>query len=266
MQVNSNPTISMPVLHLTDRHLGGATLQGLDGSVTLQQQPVFESPRRSAYSLKGLPDIHACRLADTVMAARTALYALLSHPETDRARVGIIGEGVGASVALALSVLEPDLVAFVACHEPMPAFHYLPDGTPADSAAVTDPVESLPSRVKADEETLRESLSYFDFYNFAPEVRQPTLISMSVNDRVATPEQVLAIHNRLTCSKRLEVLEDPVHLGRQGREEFLRRCAAWIRDQGFGQPGIPVPGTDVENPRSDRYREGGPVRRLPGVR
>lgn len=255
LQVNSNPELPMPVLHLTGRYTGGMRLQGLDGPVILQQRLGFEAVRGRAYALEGLPDIHACRLADAVTAARTALYTLLSHPHTQTARVGIIGEGVGASVGLALSVLEPDLIAFVACHEPLPAFHYLPDGTEADSAAVIESVRALPPRVRADKQVLRESLSYFDFYNFAPEVRHPTLISMSINDEAATPEQVLAIHNRLTCPKRLEVLDDPVHLGRSGRAEFYRRCADWIRDLGFGRRPVRDPGRSDERRGYDGYND-----------
>jgi len=78
-------------------------------------------------------------------------------------------------------------------------------------------------------------MTYFDFFNFAPEVKGPALVTMSQNDDVATPEQVLSIYNHLRCSKRLAVYEYENHLTDADREEFYYETYLWLQGIGYVQ-------------------------------
>jgi len=91
--------------------------------------------------------------------------------------------GLGGAVALALGALEPDLISFIAIHEPVPGFHFRKRGIAADSSVVLQPVEQMAMAGQISHEQLRCVLSYFDFFNFAPDVKSRTLVSMSLQDR-----------------------------------------------------------------------------------
>ncbi|MFP3902994.1 MAG: acetylxylan esterase [Armatimonadota bacterium] len=240
VEYDERAPVEMPVLHLTDCYSAGRHIDPLRGRVTMHATLFPDAPPHGIYDLTGLPDVGACMLSKALTDARAALHQLLSDPRVTRACVGIVGEGLGGAVGVALSVLEPDLVAFVASHQPVPGFHFLPDGTRADSEAVLEPVQRLPSAVRKHGH-FADSLTYFDFYNFAPEVRRPTLVTLGLDDEVATPEQVLSIYNRLTCHKRLEVLEGAGHLDAASRTQFLSRSRAWLSDLGFCEPSDEVP-------------------------
>ena len=67
---------------------------------------------------------------------------------------------------------------------------------------------------------LRCVLSYFDFFNFAPDVKSRTLVSMSLQDPVATTQQILAIYNHLGGPRQMVVQDTPGHLAVSDREHF----------------------------------------------
>lgn len=248
IEYDEGAPMEMPVLHLTDCYSAGCQIEPVRGRVTMHATLFPDASPDGIYDLTGLPDVGACMLSEAITAARNALHLLLSDPAVESSRVGVVGEGFGGAVGVALSVLEPDVVAFVACHQPVPGFHFLPDGTPADSEAVLKPVRQLSSAVRTHDH-FAESLTYFDFYNFAPEVRRPIFITLGLDDEVATPEQVLAIYNRLTCRKRLEVLEGAGHLEAASRTRFLSACRRWLVDLGFCEKPVETPGMVLDLPK-----------------
>ncbi len=224
-------TLTVPILHLTDWWAADDYIAPLEGKVSLHLTLLPDSSRREGWAMSGAFDRSCCPLRDVVLAARHSLRYLLSQPDVHEPRVGIVGEGLGGAVAVALAALEPDLVAFIAVHQPVPGFHYLKMGTPADSPTVLRPLNQVASR-KTDDE-LRRSFTYFDFFNFAPEVTTPALVTMSLQDQIATPEQVLAIYNHLRSQKQLAVTDYEDHLGTEGRQDFYARTHWWLQSIGY---------------------------------
>lgn len=222
--------LTVPILHLTDWWADDDFSAPLEGKVSLHMTLLPGASRHDGWDPVGLPDASACTLRNAVLTARHSLRFLLSQHDVHTPRVGIVGEGFGGAVAIALAALEPDLVAFVAVHQPAPGFHYLNDQTPADAPALLRPLQRLEP---GDEMKALRTITYFDFFNFAPQVSAPTLVTMSTNDEVATPEQVLAIYNHLNCDKQLHVTDYEDHLGRDDRQDFYNTAYEWLQSLGF---------------------------------
>ncbi len=242
-------TLTVPILHLTDWWADDDYSAPLEGRVSLHMTLLPEASRHDGWDPVGLPDASACTLRDAVLTARHSLRFLLSQHDVHAPRVGIIGEGFGGAVAIALAALDPDLVAFVAVHQPAPGFHYLNDRTPADAPALLRPLQRLECPAAP---ALIHPMPDFDFFNFAPRVRPRPFVTRSTNDEVATPQQVLAIYNHLNCDKQLHVTDYADHLGSDDRQDFYNTAHQWLQTRGF-----------VRNP--DGSRPGSKlIYRLPG--
>jgi pimeloyl-ACP methyl ester carboxylesterase len=133
--------------------------------------------------------LDSCRLLE----ALGGLRALQGLP------VGVLGEGYGATVALAVAALMPDKVAFVVAHEPVCV------GTAVREQAERAGVDlMLPSAgLKG---LLRLSPSAF-----APSVRAGVLMTVGLEDDLATPRTVVAAYDKLRCDKRIISLEGMGH-------------------------------------------------------
>jgi cephalosporin-C deacetylase len=166
-----------------------------------------------------------------------------------RLGVGIVGEGLGGAVAVALGALEPDLISFIAIHQPVPGFHFRKRGIPADSDVVLQPITQMARVGQLSDEGLLRVVSYFDFFNFAPEVRGRMLVSMSTEDPVATPQQVLAIYNHLGGPRQLIVQNSPGHMEIADRSHFYCKTYQWLEGLGWTNKPIAV---SQNKPLSDR--------------
>lgn len=107
-----------------------------------------------------------CAFKNTVAAAVQALRLLLSNADCGYSKAGVIGEGMGGAVALAVAALAPEDVVFVGAHEP----------------CVVPELERDP---------------YCDLMSFAAQIHAPTLIGVGYHDTIATPDAVLAVHDSL---------------------------------------------------------------------
>lgn len=225
--------LTLPILHLTDWWADDDYLGALEGKVTLHVTLLPSSMPGGGWIAEGPPDAATIPLRDAVVTARQALRYLMSQPDVRTPRIGIIGEGLGGAVALALGALEPDLISFIAIHEPVPGFHFRKRGIAADSSVVLQPVEQMAMAGQISHEQLRCVLSYFDFFNFAPDVKSRTLVSMSLQDPVATTQQILAIYNHLGGPRQMVVQDTPGHLAVSDREHFYRKTYQWLEDLGW---------------------------------
>lgn len=228
--------LSVPILHLTDWWADDDVIGPIEGKLTSHVTLFPDASKKNGWNSSGLPDKSSCDLVRAVLMARHSLRYLLSQPDATQARAGIVGEGYGGAIAIALAAMDPDLVAFVVIHEPVPGFHYLSDGTAADSRPILRPLERLKCR---DSRAMHQAVTYLDFFNFAPAVTCPVFVTMGDGDPVATAEQVLSIYNNLDCTKELEIVADAGHLTVDGREEFYDLAARWLTDQGFAHRPVP---------------------------
>jgi pimeloyl-ACP methyl ester carboxylesterase len=133
----------------------------------------------------------ACRLTE-VLAGANGLQGT---------RVGLVGEGYGAAVALAVAALCPDRVAFVVAHEPLGISRcWVPDALPPADWRLLDPEA------------------------FAGSVTVPTLLTVGTSDEWATRESIERLQARLGGPVTLWVLNG---LGHCAMSEVPGWEAAW---------------------------------------
>lgn len=148
--------------------------------------------------LGGLPDPGACSLRRAVLTACQAVDLLFTHPSLRATRVGLIGDGYGAAVAVAVAALMPERTAFVIAHQPRPAYHRLADGTLTSCSEV----RRILRRLSADAErgdAAFSALTYFDAINFAPLIQAPALFIAGGRDREAPLHEIRQLYALLRC-------------------------------------------------------------------
>lgn len=129
-----------------------------------------------------------------ILLARTAMALLIGKSEPTHVRVGLVGEGRGGGVALALAALCPDRVAFVAAHQPVLS---------------------------------QAAQPYLNLVNFADGVRCPALLSYGGRDEVAPAAEVIALYEELRCDKELAELARARHCQPQDLGEWSQVWRAW---------------------------------------
>lgn len=128
-----------------------------------------------------------------VLLAQRALALLLDKCAPGQVRAGLVGEGSGGAVALALAALRPAEVAFVAAHRPVQA--------PAQP--------------------------YLDPSALADKVRCPALISYGLNDSLAPPDQVIALFDDLRCDKEIVEMPRARHCQPEDLRNWSKVWRAW---------------------------------------
>ncbi len=164
-------------------------------------QPLAEGD--TAWTPTGLPDSDEYCFRRAVLNICQLIELFVNQPDVLTSQVGIFGEGLGAGVALAVAALMPERVRFVVAYEPLPAYHYLPDGQPAPSEPIRSELLAWEATYPHWVEQMRLGTSYCDVVNFAPDVRVPTLVILGEADTVAIPESVEAIYSHITGWKQL---------------------------------------------------------------
>lgn len=120
---------------------------------------------------------HGLTLA--VLAACQAVDLVRSRPGSTASCVGLVGDGVGAQVALAAAALAPDRVAWLVLHQPRPL-------TDAETPGAVD---------------------WMDPLSFAPLVRCPTFVTVGAADREAPLDEIAALFAALTCPRDGRVID-----------------------------------------------------------
>jgi cephalosporin-C deacetylase-like acetyl esterase len=177
--------------------------------------------------LSGLPDRRACSLRRAILAGCQAVDLVRTDPSVRAARVGLVGDGFGATIALAVAALMPERVAFVIAHQPRPAYHRLADGTVSSCPAVRKTVRKVSADARS-RDSILSALTYFDAINFAPLVQAPTLFVAGDADREAPLAEVLQLHECLRCECDLVVFEDLAHCPSASLAAFPELLRRWL--------------------------------------
>lgn len=141
-----------------------------------------------------------------------AFTVLQSVPGVTPGKVGIIGEGVGGTEALALAALRPGEVCSVIVYQPWPVLP-LP-GLPAPLVAPKQP-KAVPAT------------AYFDPLCFATFVSAPTLIVTGEYDRVTPPPEAARICQALAGPHNLIVVPGLIHQAASLWTEWPEVCRRW---------------------------------------
>jgi len=177
--------------------------------------------------LSGLPDRRACSLRRAILTGCQAVDLVRTDPSVQAARVGLVGDGFGAVVALAVAALMPERVAFVIAHQPRPAYHRLADGAVSSCPAVRKIVQKVSADPKSSDSIL-SALTYFDAINFVPLVEAPTLFIAGDADREAPLAEVLQLYDCLRCECDLVVFEGLEHCPTASLAAFPELLRRWL--------------------------------------
>ncbi len=153
-----------------------------------------------------------------------ALTVLQSVPGVAPGKVGIIGEGIGGTEALALAALRPGEVSFVIAYQPWPVQHHLVSAT---STVAPKKPRAIPAT------------AYFDALHFATFVSAPTLIITGQYDKVTPPTEAARICQALAGPHQLIVVEGFIHQAAPLWTAWPEICQRWAGEH-LSRGGPPV--------------------------
>lgn len=128
------------------------------------------------------------------MDAVRALDVLLSRPEVDPERVGVMGSSQGGGLTIMTAALHPRVRAASA------GAPYLCGFMDAVELTSTNPYQEIRDYLRLHperREAVRETLAYFDGINFAPRIRCPIIVNLGLQDNVCPPETGFAVFNAI---------------------------------------------------------------------
>ncbi len=169
----------------------------------------------------------------SVLAACQAVDLVRSSAQVTAMRVGVVGDGFGAGIALAAAALRPERVAFVVLHQPRPAFYRLPDGTLTGCPAIRPIIRRL-SGPELD------ALAYCEPLAFAAQVHCPAFVIAGGGDAEAPPGEIGLLYRALPCPKDARVIEGLGHC-RSGDVEGFADMLERVDDYARRRAGVTSP-------------------------
>lgn len=154
-----------------------------------------------------------------------AVEAARQHDAIDPMRMAVGGGSQGGGISLAVSGLVPDIQAVMA---DVPFLcHYRRATDITDGYPYQEIVRYLMTH-RDKEETVFNTLRYFDGVNFAARANAPVLMSVGLMDEICPPSTVFAAYNHYAGAKEMRVWRYNHHEGGQTYQanekiKFLRR-------------------------------------------
>ncbi len=138
------------------------------------------------------------------MDAVRSVEVLASMDKVDAERIGVTGGSQGGALSVAAAALSPLVKVAVA------DFPYLAHFERAIDMAPTGPYLEINDYFRKNpdpkiEEQAKETLSYFDVMNLAPEINCHVRINIGLVDEITPPSTVFAVYNHLNASKDLGI-------------------------------------------------------------
>ena len=204
----------------------GGTQQGvmlsecLRGYAILQVNPRSQGESEALWKIDG-PDKLTWHIARPEGAYYQGAYAdvirgidyLVTRPDIDAARIGLVGTSQGGGMALAVAALDPRVKAVVA-HVP-----FLCDMRTA--ARTPDAlVKTLLDRAGCNTEAALHTLDFFDPLQLAPDLQAPALISAGGKDVTCPAATIHAVFDRIPGIKSLAYYPDLPHTSCAGFYEM----------------------------------------------
>ena len=184
------------------------------GGHTPDLSPDGDSPQHPGFMTRGVLDPHTYYYRRLFTDAVRAVDAVRSRSDVDAARVAVTGGSQGGGITLAVAGLVPDLAG---CLPDVPFLCGYRRAT-----EITDKYPyfevSLFCRIHRNQvNTVFNTLSYFDGWNFAARATAPALFSVGLMDDICPPSTVYGAFNHYAQSrKEIRVYEYNNHEGGQG--------------------------------------------------
>lgn len=176
----------------------------------------------NGHIIRGLDDPNPKNLLFRHIFLDTALLAriVMSFPEVDAGRVGVIGGSQGGALTLACASLEPRI------KRAAPTFPFLCDYKRVwEMDLAKDAYQELRTFFRLfdpthdREEELFTRLGYIDLQFLAPRIKAKTLFAVGLMDTICPPSSQFAAFNKITAPKELVVYPDFGHEGLPGHED-----------------------------------------------
>jgi cephalosporin-C deacetylase len=122
---------------------------------------------------------------------------LLSRPEVDGTRIGVVGSSQGGGLTITTAAMRPEVRAAAA------GAPYLCGFMDAIDLTHTYPYEEINDYLRLHPERRAEvenTLAYFDGINFAEKIACPIVMNIGLQDNVCPPETGYALFNRIGTS------------------------------------------------------------------
>jgi cephalosporin-C deacetylase len=122
---------------------------------------------------------------------------LLSRPEVDGTRIGVVGSSQGGGLTITTAAMRPEVRAAAA------GAPYLCGFMDAIDLTHTYPYEEINDYLRLHPERRAEvenTLAYFDGINFAEKIACPMVMNIGLQDNVCPPETGYALFNRIGAS------------------------------------------------------------------
>jgi cephalosporin-C deacetylase len=164
------------------------------------------------YYVKGIL-LDALRVIDVVRLNR----------RIDCSKIGIIGKGLGAALAIFTAAFSDRVKAVVL---DTPSFCHLPLYQNLSSSDATNEINSFIANHRNKKNQIKKNLTYFDAINFADMVKCDILTIVGFKDTTSPPECVFALFNHLLTDKTIEVYPDDGNSA--GGDEQFKKSLKWI--------------------------------------
>ena len=149
--------------------------------------------------------------------------AVKELPFVDASRIAVTGTSQGGGISLAVGGLVEGLVGVMPDVPYLCAFRRATELTP--QAPFTEITQYLAAH-RGQEDTVFNTLSYFDGVNFARRILSPSLFSVALMDPIVLPSTVFAAYNHLAAEDR-EIAVYPYN-GHEGGQAYQ-----WLRQTGW---------------------------------
>jgi cephalosporin-C deacetylase len=148
-----------------------------------------------------------------------AVDAARAHPAVDEERLALTGRSQGGGLTLAVSCLQPDVVAA------LPDVPFLCHYRRATEVTDSGPYHEIARYCKVHRdkiETVFDTLAYFDGLNFAVRASAQALFSVGLMDVVCPPSTVFAAYNHFAGPKAIEIYPYNSHEGGESYYDLVR--------------------------------------------
>lgn len=195
-------------LVMDTRGQGGSWNRGDTGDVEPQG-----NPQTPGFMTRGILSPETYYYRRLMTDAVRAVEVIAERPEVDPRRIAVTGGSQGGGLALAAAALASNVTA---CMADVPFLCHYRRATELTEAQPYEEIRRYLSIHRDREETVFNTLAYFDGVNFAPRIKAETLVSVGLMDEICPPSTVMAMYNHLECRKSLRVYRYNHHEGGAG--------------------------------------------------
>ncbi|PKL37709.1 MAG: hypothetical protein CVV44_15310 [Spirochaetae bacterium HGW-Spirochaetae-1] len=141
-------------------------------------------------------------------------------------RIGIIGKGLGAAVALFASAFSDRIVSLVL---DTPSFCNLTLSQNISTSEAAREINDFITLTRGKKKQIKTTLTYFDALNFADLVQCPVLTTVGFRDTQSPPDCIFGLFNNLLCDKTIEVYPDEGNSA--GGEKQFTKSLDWLMEK-----------------------------------